>query len=183
MNELKYKMMFFDADAGGGEGGGGGGEGTKGAAVFDAPTFAPPAKSTTGTQEPPSGGEGDGGAGEGSGTGGAGTDTGEGDTGGGEGGAAKGGLVDAAALAKEFGGVLGEHLKTITPKEPVAPPMSKEEAQKLLKVWNPTKEWVTKFDNLETRESALAEMRDGLVIQADTLAQLRMQELMDKMME
>jgi len=180
-------MMFFDAD--GGEGGGGegaptaGGEGSKGNAVFDAPSLVGPAKSSTGDPTPPSGGEGDGGGEGGSGTGGAGTGEPEGGAGTGEGAAPKGGTVDAVALAKEFGGVLGEHLKTLAPQAPAAPPMSKEEAQKLLKVWNPTKEWQTKFDNLETRDAAIQEMRDGLVVQADTLAQLRMQEFTDNLMK
>ena len=55
--------------------------------------------------------------------------------------------------------------------------MSAEEAKKLLNIWEPTKEWQTKFDNLETREAALTEMRDGFQKQVDTISMARFQEM------
>jgi hypothetical protein len=88
--------------------------------------------------------------------------------------------VDARALAHEFGSVIGQHFQ---PQQ--APPrqITPEEARKLLNVWEPSNEWLAKYDNLETRTSALAELRDGLIRQADTIAQYRMREMMDGMQQ
>jgi len=88
--------------------------------------------------------------------------------------------VDARALAQEFGSVIGQHF------QPQAPPqrqITPEEARKLLNVWEPSNEWLAKYDNLETRTNALAELRDGLIRQADTIAQYRMREMMDGMQQ
>lgn len=89
--------------------------------------------------------------------------------------------VDAAALAKEFGTVLSEHFKKEEPPTKKIDDLTPEEAKKLLNVWEPTKEWQTKFDNLETREAALAEMRDGVVKHTDTITQYRVREAMTGM--
>jgi hypothetical protein len=83
--------------------------------------------------------------------------------------------VDARQLAHEFGSVIGQHF------QPPQKEMSVEEAKRLLNVWEPTPEWMAKFDNLETRTPALAELRDGLIKHADTIAQYRMREMMDGM--
>jgi hypothetical protein len=40
--------------------------------------------------------------------------------------------------------------------------------KRLLNVWEPTKEWLARYDNLETRDQAIAEQRDG-PSQADTI--------------
>jgi len=160
-------MMFFAPDEGGGEGSGGEGEGaepSKGAAAF-----TPPAKSGTGDHEPPA-------PKAGSGTDGAGTGEGDGEP------TAPAGGFDASKFAKEFGDVIGTHLKEAAPK-PVAKELTPEEAKKLLNVWEPDDAWYAEYDNLETRKTAVAKMRDGLVRQSDTIAQMRMQELISALKE
>lgn len=51
-----------------------------------------------------------------------------------------------------------------------------EEAKKLLNVWEPTPEWLQRFDNQDTRLAAIAEQRDAMLRQFDTVTQMRMQE-------
>jgi hypothetical protein len=58
--------------------------------------------------------------------------------------------------------------------------MTPEEARKILNIWEPDENWYKSYDNLETRADAIASMRDALVKQADTLAQFRMQEMIDQ---
>lgn len=79
---------------------------------------------------------------------------------------------DPAAFAK----TLGESVVAALPKPVVPEPkqLSPEEAKKLLKVWEPTDEFLAKFDNLETRKDALREMVQGIYVQADTAAQIRL---------
>src|SRR6267142_3032599 len=84
-------------------------------------------------------------------------------------------MVDARQLASEFGNVIGQHFKA-PPKE-----ITVEEAKKILNVWEPTREWLAKYDNLETRDQAIAEQRDGLIRQADTIMQYRMREMHQQM--
>lgn len=83
-------------------------------------------------------------------------------------------LVDAAALAAQFGQVLSQHLPQQKQEQA---PLSPEEAKKLLKVWEPDEKWLTDFDNLESRKAAIAAMRDGVVQQAAVLAQHYVQEM------
>lgn len=83
--------------------------------------------------------------------------------------------VDARQLATEFGNVIGQHFKA-PPKE-----ITVEEAKRLLNVWEPTKEWLARYDNLETRDQAIAEQRDGLIRQADTIMRYRMNEMQQAM--
>jgi len=140
----------------GAEGGGGGGESgeSRGQAVFEEPG--------QGGQ----GGRGDLGSGsEGSGSGGADQRT--------QGPA----MVDAGALAERFGQVIGQHF------QPPQRQMTSEEAKRLLNVWEPTKEWLAKYDNLESREQAIAEMRDGVIRHSDTITQYRLREMMDQMQQ
>ena len=84
-------------------------------------------------------------------------------------------MVDARQLASEFGHVIGQHF------QPPQKEMTVEEAKKLLNVWEPTPEWLAKYDNLETRDKAIAEQRDGLIRQADTIMRFRMNEMMQQM--
>jgi hypothetical protein len=84
-------------------------------------------------------------------------------------------MVDAGELAERFGNVIGQHFKA-PPKE-----ITVEEAKKLLNVWEPTKEWLARYDNLETRDQAIAEQRDGLIRQADTIMRYRMNEMQQAM--
>lgn len=86
-------------------------------------------------------------------------------------------MVDARALASEFGQVIGQQFRP-PPKE-----MSVEEAKRLLNVWEPSKEWLAKYDNLESREQAIAEMRDGVIRHSDTITQYRMREMMDRIQQ
>lgn len=81
---------------------------------------------------------------------------------------------DATAMAKAFGDVLGQHFKPVASESTKLTP---EQIKAKLNVWEPTKEWLAKYDNLETREAAIAEQRDGMIRQSDTIAQLRMQEM------
>lgn len=85
-------------------------------------------------------------------------------------------VLDPKEFAKEFGNVLGEHFKT--QEDRTKPPMSPEEAKKLLKVWEPDEEWYKKFDNLESRKDAVIAMRDGLLQQFDTLTQARLEQVL-----
>jgi hypothetical protein len=86
-------------------------------------------------------------------------------------------MIDARAFANEFGQVIGQHFRP-PPKE-----MTTEEAKRLLNVWEPTKEWLAKYDNLESREQAIAEMRDGVIRHSDTITQFRMREMMDRIQQ
>lgn len=88
-------------------------------------------------------------------------------------------MVDARVLANEFGQVLGQHFQP--PQPPPRKEISVEEAKKLLNVWEPTKDWLARYDNLETRDQALAEQRDGFIKQAYTIMQYRINELQDQM--
>jgi hypothetical protein len=169
---LKYKMKFLQGDAGGGAGGGesgggggesipsSGGEISRGDAAFE-----PVTKQTTGDQPLP-------------------------------GAKAKPAehvegvpdevppvqpsSFDASKFAKEFGDTLSTTLKPILEKAgPQEPPMTPEEARRILNIWEPDEQWYARYDNLDTRTEAVNEMRDGLIRQADTLAQFRMQEMVD----
>lgn len=164
--KTKYKMMFFQGDAGGAAGGGDGGAAPGGGESLGGAAFVPPAKSGPGdrplppdklddkiaghdpqvpAQDEP-------------------------------------GQFDPSKFAKEFGQSVAESLKT-TVGAPREPEMSKEEAAKLLNIWNPDDAWYASYDNLETRKTAVEQMRDGLIRQADTIAQLRMQEALDSLRE
>jgi hypothetical protein len=72
---------------------------------------------------------------------------------------------DPRAIAQELGNVLTEHQKQNESQRPKTP----EEIvalKKELRIWDPTDEWLTKFDNMDTRKAAITEMRDGLFGQA-----------------
>ena len=98
--------------------------------------------------------------------------------------AAPSGGFDASKFAQEFGVKLGETLKPVIEQgRPAEPPMTPEEAKKLLNVWEPDDNWYRTYDNLETRAEAVAQMRDGLIRQADTLNQFRMREEIAKLRE
>jgi hypothetical protein len=163
---IKYKMKFFAPDEGGGEGGGGdaiassGGEISRGDAAFE-----PVVKQTTGDKPLPGKKE----HAEGVPTH-EGTPT-----------EPSGSGFDASKFAKEFGDTLGTTLKPILEKATTEPevPMTPEEARRILNVWEPDEQWYAQYDNLETRGDAVQAMRDGLVRQADTIAQFRMREMVD----
>lgn len=78
---------------------------------------------------------------------------------------------------KKFADILAEKFKPAEPVEKVVDKMDPAEAEKLLNVWKPTKEWIARFGNLETQEAALAELRDGFIKHGDTISQFRMREL------
>ena len=142
----KDRMMFLAPEDGEAGGGGGGDEGeSRGQAVFDEPQGGPE-QAPEGPQQPSQQPAG-----------------------------APAPVVDARALASEFGQVIGQHFQP-PPKE-----MTAEEAKRLLNVWEPSKEWLAKYDNLESREQALAELRDGLIRQSDTITQYRLREMMGQM--
>jgi hypothetical protein len=155
---MKNKMIFFSPDDGGESIAGSGGEVSHGDAVFDTSP-----KQTTGEPQPPSG----------PGPTAAGTPSEPPGTPPAESG------FDAAKFAKEFGDTLGQRLEPLLKRQD-QPQMTQEEARKLLRVWQPDDNWYAQYDNLETRKDAVASMRDALVLQADTLAQLRMREMFDQ---
>lgn len=82
---------------------------------------------------------------------------------------------DPAALASAFAGALAQSGFKPQPQQQVQQQrqLSPEERQKLMKVWEPSDDFFTKFDNLETRKAAFLEMRDALMAQAEVNAQLR----------
>jgi hypothetical protein len=85
--------------------------------------------------------------------------------------------VDVEKLAKAF----GQELRTQQGEKEKkgVDDLTPEEAAKILNVWQPSKEWIAKFDNLDTREAALKELRDGVVKNSDTITQHRLKELSD----
>lgn len=85
--------------------------------------------------------------------------------------------VDAGELAEKFGDVLAERFKPVEAPAKMVDTLSPEEAEKVLNVWKPTKEWIAKFGNLDTQEDALKELRDGFIRHGDTISQYRMNEL------
>lgn len=167
----KYKnMMFLDADAGGGDGGGGEaiagtGEISRGAAAMEPvakqgtgerPLPAPKAPASSGPNAAPT----------------------EGAAPSPEPTPAAGGF-DAEKFAKTFADSIAPVLQKGA--EPAAPKMTPEEARKLLNTWEPDDDWYAKFGNLETQKDAVAMMRDALIRQADTLAQFRMNDALEKL--
>lgn len=86
--------------------------------------------------------------------------------------------TDWTAFAKTLGTELAAVLPKEAPKE--EPKLTVEEAEKALNIWKPTPEWFKKLDNLETREEALREQRDGFTKQYDTLMQYRLREMEQK---
>lgn len=90
---------------------------------------------------------------------------------------------DPAALSTAFAeGLVKAGFKPQAEPATIEKPLTPEEAKKLLNVWEPTSEWQVKYDNLETRADAIREMRDGQIKQADTISQLRMQQMRTELM-
>lgn len=93
-------------------------------------------------------------------------------------------VVDAVELAKQFGGVIAELYKKEEEQLPAKKKfdeLSQEEREKLIDLWEPDKVWQTKYDNLETREEALKEMRNGITKSAATISKLRVDELREEL--
>jgi hypothetical protein len=93
-------------------------------------------------------------------------------------------VVDATELAKQFGAVIAAHTKQpeeIVPAKKKYDELSQEEREKIIDLWEPTKDWQAKYDNLETREEALKEMRNGMTKSAATISKLRVDELRDEL--
>lgn len=88
--------------------------------------------------------------------------------------------IDYAALAAANAEAFKAAGLVPEPKKVEEKPLTPEEAKKLLNVWEPTKEWLERYDNLETRSAAIAEQRDGMIKQADTVVQLRMQQMQEQ---
>lgn len=81
---------------------------------------------------------------------------------------------DPKALASELGSVI---TNAIGQQKKEQPPITPEEAKKLLRVWEPDELFLSEFEDLEKRPAAFAKLRDGLVRQIDTLVQMRLEEL------
>lgn len=90
-------------------------------------------------------------------------------------------MVDAGELAKQFGVVLGQHFAKVPaqgepkPAEPITP----EQAKKLLNVFEFSDDFVASLDNVQTKKQALEKLRDGLILQMDTIARLRLQQMQE----
>ena len=87
---------------------------------------------------------------------------------------------DPKTFAQEFGRTIGETLSKQNAPKTEEKKYTPEELKKVLNVWEPTKEWQARYDNLETREAAFMEMRDGLMRQNDTVTQLRLSQQKDQ---
>jgi len=165
MNTYENKMLFLAPDMGGGEGSPGGdagsvagtGEVSRGAEVFEAPP-----KQTTGDHEPPPS----------KGTPPMGTPPVSAPSGPAP--AAGAPPFDASKFAQEFGSVIGDALARRD-----TPPMTQEEARRMLNYWEPDDAWFAQYDNLDTRKDAVFGMRDAMIRQADTLSQMRMKEMIN----
>ena len=81
-------------------------------------------------------------------------------------------VFDPKALAQELGSVIKQSMP-----QPEKPKMTPEEAKQLLRVWEPTDDFLEEFGNIEKQKDAFIKMRDGLIRQADTIVQMRLQEL------
>jgi len=84
--------------------------------------------------------------------------------------------LDAKAFAESFAPMIAQQFKQNAPQQN-APALSKEEAAKLLNVWEPDDSFVQEFGNLESQKTAFQKMRDGLIRQADTIMQARLYEM------
>ncbi len=83
-------------------------------------------------------------------------------------------MVDAKAFASEL-------VQGLRPQEQPKQ-MSPEEARKLLNVFEFDDSFFEEFSSLDKQKAAFERLRDGLIRQADTIAQIRMQELREGMM-
>lgn len=80
-------------------------------------------------------------------------------------------------LAAIFGQAVAKHIPApVAPVAAPAPPMSLEDAKKLLKFWEPSPEFLAKFGNLDTQQAAFQELRDGLFGQFTTVMQAKLEE-------
>lgn len=84
---------------------------------------------------------------------------------------------DAKALATEFGSVLRDTLGQQKQAEPAKPPMTPEEAKKLLNFFEIDDDFMKDFGDLEKQKPTLEKFRDGVVKHLDTVMQMRMQEM------
>jgi len=80
--------------------------------------------------------------------------------------------LDAKAFAESFAPMIAQQFKQNVPQQGT-PPLSKEEAAKLLNVYNIDDGFIQEFGNLETQKTAFEKFRDGLIRQADTIMQPR----------
>lgn len=91
------------------------------------------------------------------------------------------GAIDVAALGAALGASLKPTIEGLRPQE--APKTyTEEELDAKYNRWKPTKEWLTKLDNLETREAAIKEQHRAQLKEFDTIVQLR-QSIMEAKLE
>lgn len=84
--------------------------------------------------------------------------------------------LDAKAFAESFAPMIAQQFQQNAPRQQ-APQLSREEAAKLLNVYNIDDGFIQEFGNLETQKSAFEKFRDGVIKQADTIMQARMYEM------
>lgn len=87
----------------------------------------------------------------------------------------------AQLSAEDIARIVGSSVAASIPKPtaPTPPPMTKEEAAKMLNVMGIDDDFLAKFDNMETRKAMLERFRDGVVLNADTVAQIRIQQAIE----
>lgn len=82
-------------------------------------------------------------------------------------------ISDALTKSLTAAGLVGKPV----PVEPPAPKVvTPEEARKLLRIMDIDDAFIAEFGNLETQKAALIKFRDGVFAQADTVAQVRINE-------
>lgn len=85
---------------------------------------------------------------------------------------------DPNEFAKTFGASFAETTaKTAATQQQQQRAPTPEEAKKLLNVWEPDEEFLKEFNNMETQKGAMTKLRDYLIKQADTIAQVRIAEV------
>lgn len=84
---------------------------------------------------------------------------------------------DPAAIGKAFAAELKGHFPVPAPAEPPRPQLTPEQIRQQLNVWEPDDAFMQQFGNLETQKAAVIAMRDGMLKQFDTIAQLRLHQM------
>ena len=96
---------------------------------------------------------------------------------------------DTKAFAEQFADSLVKAGVVNKPASPEAKPMTPEEARVILerdfkvKQWEPTKEWLTKYNNLDTQGEALREMVHANNQYIDAISQLRGQVQQNQLLQ
>lgn len=88
-------------------------------------------------------------------------------------------LVDASELAKQFGDVLGKQFAKVQPEKQTKPPLSADEAKKLLRHFDIDDDLLKRMNDLPTQKAAMSEFKEKLVLHNDAIAQARMAQMQE----